>query len=195
VIHWPLALQVCRQNSAEIDFYVPPTTPTLMSRVRYLPQSGRSRSTISDDSRRASMLNLRYLELGQCATWMKGSTDTAFYQRILPNCHDFWQTGWVPVAAGLARLGRRGSEERHWKSGPSSGSLAPRYRVSDIRYRLYHSISNNTISNAHSMISTFFTFDIVYRLGYRRCSISNVTHLDIEGDILSISKVTKMTVE
>jgi hypothetical protein len=33
------------------------------------------------------MLNLRYQELGQCATWTKGSTDTAFYARILPSCH------------------------------------------------------------------------------------------------------------
>ena len=36
----------------ESKIYVPPTTPTLMSRVRYLPQSGRSRSTLPDDSRR-----------------------------------------------------------------------------------------------------------------------------------------------
>jgi hypothetical protein len=40
-----------------------------------------------DDSRRSPKLNLRYQELGQCATWIKGSTDTAFYPRIWPNCH------------------------------------------------------------------------------------------------------------
>jgi hypothetical protein len=33
------------------------------------------------------MLNLRCQELGQCAAGIKGSTDTAFYPRILPNCH------------------------------------------------------------------------------------------------------------
>ncbi len=75
------------RKSKESTIYVPPTTPTLMSRVRYLPQSGRSRSTIPDDSRRSPMLNLRYQELSQRATWIKGSTDTAFYPRILPNCH------------------------------------------------------------------------------------------------------------
>jgi hypothetical protein len=73
----------------ESTIYVPPTTPMLKSRVRFLPQSGRSRSTISDDSRRFPMLNLRYQELGQCAIWIKGSTSTAFYPRILPNCHGY----------------------------------------------------------------------------------------------------------
>jgi hypothetical protein len=63
------------------------TTPMLKSRVRFLPQSGRSRSTIPDDSRRSPMLNLRYQELGQCATWINGSTDTSFYPHILPNYH------------------------------------------------------------------------------------------------------------
>ncbi len=76
-----------KARKSTIYVQVPPTTPTLMSRVRSLPPSGRSRSTIPDDSRRSPMLNLRYQELGQCATWIKGSTDNAFYPRILPNCH------------------------------------------------------------------------------------------------------------
>ncbi len=60
-----------------------------------------------------------------------------------------------------------------------SGSLSSRYRVSDLRYRTSHSISRTSISYAHS-ISTFFTFDIVYR--YRRCLISKVMNrvIDIE---------------
>jgi hypothetical protein len=33
------------------------------------------------------MLKLRYQELAQCTTWIKGRTDTAFYPRILPSCH------------------------------------------------------------------------------------------------------------
>ena len=86
----------------ESTIYVPPTTPTLMSRVRYLPPSGRSRSTIPDDSRRSPMLNLRYQELGQCATWIKGSTNTAFYPRILPNYH-----GARKVRSTFLRLLRR----------------------------------------------------------------------------------------
>jgi hypothetical protein len=55
-----------------------------------------------------------------------------------------------------------------------------------------HSKSKTSISNAHS-ISTFFTFDIVYR--YRRYSILKVTLFDIKGDNPSISKVTKRTVD
>jgi hypothetical protein len=73
----------------------------------------------------------------------------------------------------------------------ASGSLAPRYRVSNVRYRAKHTISKTSISNDHS-ISTFFTFDIVYR--YWRCSISKVTRFDIEGDIPSISNVIYRTV-
>jgi hypothetical protein len=77
-------------------------------------------------------------------------------------------------------------------AGIPSGSLAPRYRVSDLRYRTKHSISKTSISNAHS-ISTFFAFDIVYR--YRRCSISKVPLFDIEGDLPSISNVIKRAVD
>ncbi len=72
----------------ESTIYVPPspTTPMLLA----LPQSGRrSQSTTSswipDDSRRSPRLNLHYQQLGQCATWIKGRTDTAFYPRILPS--------------------------------------------------------------------------------------------------------------
>jgi hypothetical protein len=116
----------------ESTIYVPPTTPMLKSRVRYLPQSGRSRSTIPDDSRRSPMLNLRYQELGQCATWIKGSTDTAFYPRILPNCHGRVVTVTVRVTVAAAepvgadercRRVRRGSARRcqaglgGWQSG------------------------------------------------------------------------------
>ncbi len=62
-----------------------------------------------------------------------------------------------------------------YHSFPTSKTLAPRYRVSD---RSISSVTfdiedlESSISNPRS-ISTFFTFDIVYR--YRRCSISNDT--------------------
>ncbi len=69
-----------------------------------------------------------------------------------------------------------------WILGTLISSVGRSIRM--LRYRILHS--------AHS-ISTFFTFDIVYR--YRRCSISKVTLLDIKGDIPLISNVMNRTVD
>ncbi len=70
----------------------------------------------------------------------------------------------------------------------ASGSSPPRYRVSDLRNRTSHSTLKTSISYAHS-ISTFCTFDIVYR--YRSCSISKISLslFDIEGHQPSILNV------
>jgi hypothetical protein len=64
--------------------YVPPTTPMLKSRVRFYAAS--VRQVPVDDSRRSPMLNLCYQELGQCATWITGSTDTASMAFIRAFC-------------------------------------------------------------------------------------------------------------
>jgi hypothetical protein len=64
--------------------------------------------------------------------------------------------------------------------------------VSGLRYRTSPSILNTSISYAYS-ISTFCTFDVVFR--YRKCSISKVSLFHIEGDKPSILKVINRVID
>ncbi len=53
------------------------------------PQSGKSQSTIPDDSRRSQCQTFATKSSAKCATWIKGSinSDPAFYPRFWSSCH------------------------------------------------------------------------------------------------------------
>ncbi len=68
------------------------------------------------------------------------------------------------------------------------------FRTLDIERNIrYRRLRHRMLIRYRHFLLWNFTFDMVHR--YRMCSISKVTLLDIEGDIPSISKVMKRTVD